>query len=327
MNMNHDSNRLRPASPPVLRFTRSSQGWCGLHEWIDGIALWSHSLRAQRRMWTCVATTSSSVAPDVSIRRSARAPACPLFAGGDPRTTARLWLLDACGAPAAFCRLDEALVRAVASEREGGRIVAAALALVIAGSAVFGAGFGYWRAPEQAVYSAVKMPLLILTVTAFSAAINTLLAQVLGARLSFRQVLLCMMVAFAITSVLLAAVSPVTLLFALQAPPVGSPSAMTAYRVLLLLNTSAVGLCGILGNVQLFRLLAIITGSPRLAGRVLAAWIMVAGLTGCELSWLFSPFLARPDIPIPFTNPLAFLSNFFEYVYHAAFGGVEGLWP
>jgi hypothetical protein len=179
----------------------------------------------------------------------------------------------------------------------------------------------------QALYSAVKMPLLILAVTGFSAVINTLLAQVLGARLSFRQVLVCELVGFAITSVLLAALCPLTFFFALQAPPAYSPAAMTSYRTLLLLNTSVVGLCGILGNVQLFRLLAALTGSPRLAGRVLAAWILVAGLTGCELSWLFSPFLARPDIPIPFTNPLAFSSNFFEYVYHAAFGGVEGLWP
>jgi hypothetical protein len=229
--------------------------------------------------------------------------------------------------PAALCRLDADLVRAMASERDWARTAAASLVYVVAGSAVFGAAFGCWRAPVQALYSAVKMPLLILAVTLFSAAVNTLLAQALGAALSFRQVLLCMLVSFAITSILLAALTPATLLFALQAPPADSATAMTSYRVLLLLNTACVGLCGILGNVRLYGLLAALAPAPRLAARVLAAWILVGGLTGCELSWLISPVLARPDNPLPFTNPLAFSSNFFEYVYHAAFGGVDALKP
>lgn len=171
------------------------------------------------------------------------------------------------------------------------------------------------------------MPLLILAVTAFSSAINALLAQALGARLSFRQVFVCGLVGFAVTSALLGAVSPVTIFFALQAPPADGLAAMTSYRTLLLINTAAVGLCGLLGYVQLFRLLELLIGSARLAGRVLLSWILVTGLTGSELSWLFSPFLSRPDIPIPFFNPLAFSSNFFEYVFRAAFGGVDQFMP
>jgi hypothetical protein len=229
--------------------------------------------------------------------------------------------------PAAFCRLDAHLVDAIAAGRDLPKTIAASLAMIAGGASVFGAAFGCWRAQEQGLYSAVKMPLLILAVTAFSAVINALLAQVLGARLSFRQVFVCGLAGFAITSVLLGAVSPITLLFALQAPPAYGADAMTSYRVLLIMNTAAVGLCGLLGYIQLFRLLDRLTGSAPLAGRVLLAWILVTGLVGSELSWLFSPFLARPDIPIPFFNPLAFSSNFFEYVFHAAFGGVEGLWP
>jgi len=226
--------------------------------------------------------------------------------------------------PAALCRLDADLVSAMASARAWGKTTAAGLVYALAGSAVFGAAFGCWRAPLQALYSALKMPVLILAVTGFSAVINTLLAQALGAALSFRQVLGCMLTGFAITSILLAAVAPCTLFFAWQAPPPDSSAALLSYRVLLPLNTAVVGVCGILANLRLFRLLATLTGSSRLAARVLIAWILASGLAGCELSWVLSPFLARPDLPIPFFNPNALTGNFFEYLFKAAFGVLEG---
>lgn len=229
--------------------------------------------------------------------------------------------------PAALCRLDADLVAALASGSADGKVLAAGVIYALTGSAVFGAVFGCWRAPVQAAYSALKMPVLIFAITAFSAMINTLLARALGAALSFRQVLGCMLTGFAIASILLAAVSPCALFFAWQAPPSNSSDAMTSYRVLLPLNTAVVGACGILANLRLYRLLAALTGSRRLAVRALIAWIMASGLAGCELSWLASPFLARPDLPIRFVNPNAFRSNFFEYLSRTAIGNFKGMLP
>jgi hypothetical protein len=99
-----------------------------------------------------------------------------------------------------------------------------------------------------------------------------------------------------------------------------SAEAMPACRVLLVMHTGVVGLCGIMGNTRLYRLLNALTGSPRLSIRVLVSWILVSGLVGCELSWVLSPFLGRPDVEVPFFNPNAFTSNFFEYLWMMASG-------
>lgn len=227
--------------------------------------------------------------------------------------------------PAALCRLDDEVI---AGLRDGGptgrRVMAACVIAMLGGSAVFGAAFGAWRSGGQAALSAAKMPLLMVSVTAFSAVVNTLMAQALGTRLSFRQTLGSMVLAFAIASVVLAACAPVMLFFAWQAPGPGLRGDLMAYRALLVANTALVGAAGIVGNLQLYRVLAALTSARRKALRVLVAWILAGGLAGCELSWVLSPFLARPDLPVPVLNPNAFKSNFFEYLFHAARGELEG---
>lgn len=226
--------------------------------------------------------------------------------------------------PAALCRLDdEVLLGLREGGRAGRRVMLTCAVALLAGSAMFGAAFGGWRSWEQALLSAGKMPLLMVSVTAFSAVVNTLMAQALGARLSFRQTLGSMLLAFAIASVLLGALAPVTAFFAWQAPSPGAPGDMNAYRTLLVLNTAVVGAAGIAGNLQLYRLLGALTASRHKALRVLVAWMLVGGLAGCELSWVLSPFLARPDVPVPVLNPNAFKSNFFEYLFHSAAGRLE----
>ena len=239
-------------------------------------------------------------------------------------TTSTLRVLRLCN-PAALCRPDgELILAARGGHVTGGVALAAALAIVV-GAALYGFTFGVWRGPLQGLYSAVKMPLLILSVTAGSIAINTMLAQVLGSGLSFRQVSLCILLSLAITAILLGALSPVLLFFALQCPPPGTPGDQSAYRGLLLAHTSVVGLCGIVAHLRLYQLLKTLVGSTAVSLRVLTAWIIVSGLVGCELSWVLSPFLAKPDVPVPFINPDAFSGNFFEYVWRAAaHWGAEG---
>src|SRR5687767_13508083 len=76
----------------------------------------------------------------------------------------------------ALARLDESIVRHIQADRRLGRIGALATAVTLAGGAIYGFAFGLWRAPEQALYSAIKLPLLLLAVVAASALINGVLA-------------------------------------------------------------------------------------------------------------------------------------------------------
>ncbi|VGO17059.1 hypothetical protein PDESU_05653 [Pontiella desulfatans] len=187
------------------------------------------------------------------------------------------------------------------------------LGMVLAGSALYGVAFGIWRSPLQACYSAIKMPLLFLSIVATSGTANAMLSQALGAGLSFRQVFRCIAIGMAIAAALLGALSPVALFFAVQLPV-----SSAAYPWVLLGHTALVGLCGTVGIIHLHRLLRTLTTMPN---RVLTAWFLVSGFVGCQLSWIFSPFLAMPDRPEPFFNPAAFSGNFYEYLWHTLFGG------
>jgi hypothetical protein len=90
---------------------------------------------------------------------------------------------------------------------------------------------------------------------------------------------------------------------------------MIVYGALLACHVGVIGLAGLIGNLRLYGFLRTIIGSRKTALRLMTAWLVVTGFVGCELSWLISPFLARPDLPIPFFNPNAFKTNFFEYLW------------
>ena len=231
--------------------------------------------------------------------------------------------------PAAFCRMDSPLLAAARNRIRLGRVACAASLVVAGGTLAYGFVFGLWRSPLQGLYAAVKLPALFATVIAASGLLNTMLAQVLGARLALRQVCLLMLLGMAVASAILGALSPVVLFFVLQVPPpdpraLGLPTehpdvaaSMRVFWLLLLPHVAVIGFAGLVGNIRLYRLLREAVPSRPLALRVMAAWIIVTGFVGCELSWLFSPFLCKPTFPPHFFARTYFEGNFYEHIYHA----------
>src|SRR4051794_11536005 len=69
----------------------------------------------------------------------------------------------------------------------GARGLVSCVAVIVVGCGLFGATVGLRRSPLQAVYVAVKMPLVILLTSAGNSVLNGMLAQLLGTGLSFRQ--------------------------------------------------------------------------------------------------------------------------------------------
>ena len=84
-------------------------------------------------------------------------------------------------------------------------------AIILLGTAVYGFTVGIWRAPLQSFYTAIKFPLLIFLTCAGNAAVNGMLAQLLGSGLSFKQTSLAILMSFAIAAIILAGFSPITL--------------------------------------------------------------------------------------------------------------------
>src|SRR5687767_15083643 len=83
--------------------------------------------------------------------------------------------------------------------------------VMIAEAGLYGASTGFWRDRLQAMYSSIKLPLLIRITTVATALLIGMLAPLLGLSLRFRQSFLTVLSSFVIASVILGAFSPILL--------------------------------------------------------------------------------------------------------------------
>src|SRR6266478_9773884 len=91
--------------------------------------------------------------------------------------------------------------------------------VIVVGTGTYGAAMGYWRAPLQAVFVAIKFPLIILLTSAGNALLNAMLAPLLGLNIRFRQSFLAILMSFTIASAILGSFSPLTAFMVWNAPP------------------------------------------------------------------------------------------------------------
>lgn len=191
------------------------------------------------------------------------------------------------------------------------------LAVILAGSGAYGATIGIGRAPLQALYTAIKFPLLILITTAGNALLNGMLAQLLGLGISFQRSALAIVTSFALASAVLASLSPVTLFMWFNTPSFTAKGAVLAHNFTLVTHVFLIAFAGITANTALYRLLAEWGGSRSTGARILGAWLTGNMFLGCQLSWIMRPFVGSPGLPIEFFRSDAFRGNFYETTFRA----------
>jgi len=217
----------------------------------------------------------------------------------------------------ALLRGESASIRAWMERKEMGRLLLY-VAVIMVGTGLFGAAMGSWRDPLQALYTAIKFPLIILLTTLGNGLLNAMLAPLLGVNLTVHQSLLAVLMSFTIAAAILGALSPVLAFLVLNTPP-RSPNASvtnTAYNVLLLVQVAMIACAGIAANWRLLQLLRELSGSTRAAGKLLFAWLAGNLLLGSQLSWILRPFVGSPVLDVQFLRPNAFQGNFFEDVFY-----------
>jgi hypothetical protein len=190
--------------------------------------------------------------------------------------------------------------------------------IIIAGAGLYGAAMGWWRDPQQALYVAIKFPLIILLTTAGNALINAMLAPLLGLNIPFRQSFSAILMSFTIAAAILGAFSPVMAFMIWNAPPM-SPQAVSGatYSFIKLTNVAVIAFAGTTGNVRLFQTLSRLGGSKAIAFRVLAAWLAGNLFLGSQLSWILRPFIGAPNLPVEFFRATALHGNFYENIFHS----------
>lgn len=189
------------------------------------------------------------------------------------------------------------------------------LAIIIFGAGVYGAAMGWWRAPQQALFVAIKFPLIILLATLGNALINGMLAPLLGLNIPFRQSFSAVVMSFAVTSAILGAFAPLTAFLVWNSPPMSADATNFHYAAIKLAHVVIIIFAGVTGNARLLQLLGRLANNRAAGVRVLLAWLGGNLFLGSQLSWILRPFIGSPQLPVEFLRANALHGNFYENVF------------
>ena len=166
--------------------------------------------------------------------------------------------------------------------------------------AVFGMAYGlvmgsYGGRPLQAVYSAAKVPLLLLVSVVLCLANFFMVNSLLGLRSDFGAALRAVLTAQAGVALSLAALAPVTAFFYASLP-----GGQSAYATAVAANGVAFMLSSFGGQLILNRAyesLALRDPRHRQARR---AWLGIYVFVAIQMAWTLRPFIGDPDKPTRF---------------------------
>lgn len=197
------------------------------------------------------------------------------------------------------------------------RRLAVHVGVIAFGAGLYGAAMGLWREPMQALFVAIKFPLILLFTALGNALLNGMLAPLMGLNISFRQSLLAILMSFTIAAAILGAFAPLAAFLVWNAPPMTPDVKSTfTYGFIKLVHVVVIAFAGIAGNARLFQLLTQLGGCRKVAQRVLFAWLAVNLFLGSQLTWIARPFIGSPQLPVVFLRDTAFQGNFYENFFY-----------
>ena len=204
--------------------------------------------------------------------------------------------------------------------RDGVGLARFCVVAVIAGAGLYGAAMGSWREPLQSLYTGIKLPLAIMLTTLGNGLLNGMLAPLLGLNVTLRQSLGLVLFGFAITSLILGALSPVAWFVVWNTPPLNAATQLSSpeYGLLQLMLAVFIGAAGVTGCARLWPLLRAWAGSARVGGKVLCAWLATNLFLGSQICWVLRPFIWDSAGPPRFIGREYLRGSFFETVFEAA---------
>jgi hypothetical protein len=145
--------------------------------------------------------------------------------------------------------------------------------------------------PLQAVYSALKVPLLLLATLAFCLPSYFVANTLVGLRSDFASALRAIVTSQAVLTIVLAALAPLTLFWY---------ASSTHYHAAILFNAAMFAVASLASQAALARAYRpLIARSPRHRA-LLRAWIVIFAFVGIQMGWTLRPFVGSPDQPVRF---------------------------
>jgi len=176
---------------------------------------------------------------------------------------------------------------------------------------------GIWQGWEMAAYVGIKLPLVIFMTLLVNGMINGMLAMVLGSGIGFRQSIQFLLAGFALMSIILAALSPVSFYMAMSAPEPNSTNAHQAHSIILLVHTFLIAYAGIISHRSLLGHVRQFATTPAHGTRTFFAWLVGNLFVGAQISWIMRPFFGSPGLHVQFLRDHPMAGNFYETVLFA----------
>jgi hypothetical protein len=166
--------------------------------------------------------------------------------------------------------------------------------------ALYGLVLGQSNSWQQAVASAIKLPVLFLVTLMICLPTLYFFNLLYGSQLTFAQTTALMMAAVTITGALTLAFASISLFFWITVPD---------YEFFLVLNTGILAITAWWG-LSLLRqgMRHVQQGTPARQGRILTMWIAIYAFVGTQMAWALRPFLGWPGAPF---EPIRKLSGTF----------------
>ena len=198
----------------------------------------------------------------------------------------------------------------------GRSLVAILLSCGVTYGALMGLFTGYDDSPRplQAVFSAAKVPLLLLLTFGLALPSFYVLNMLAGLGTDFPAVLRALLATQAGLTIVLASLSPFTLLFYVST---------TNYDAAILFNALMFAIASLAGQRLLTRFYApLIARDPR-HRKMVRVWILLYAFVGIQMGWVLRPFIGDPDKPTTFFRQGAW-GNAYVEVWNKALGAAHG---
>jgi len=212
-----------------------------------------------------------------------------------------------------FTAADDVLRQApwVTRQLDSRRAIVRLVTYLVIFGLLYGAAMGTFRAlvaqPQwalQILYSAVKVPLLLVATFVISLPSFYVLNTLLGLRRDFSWAVRSLIAAQAGLAIVLASLSPLTLLWY---------ASSANYQQALLFNGAMFAIASIAAQRLVRGYYRRLIAADRRHGRLLWSWLAVYTAVAIQMAWLLRPFIGAPGREVQFLrdNPW---DNAYEYV-------------
>lgn len=215
-----------------------------------------------------------------------------------------------------LCRGDHSLLERWLEQKLRHSLVFCIPAIVL-GCGAYGFTMGLWQGWEMASYVGIKLPLVIFATLLINGVINGMLAMALGSGIGFRQSLQFLLAGFALMSIILLSLSPITFLMSLHAPEPSDPGASQWHSITLLTHTFMVAYAGIVSHRSLLEHLREFASTPTLGTQTFFAWLLGNLFVGAQVSWIMRPFFGSPGLEVQFLRDEPLHGGFYDALWSA----------